>query len=181
MKIYTKTGDDGTTGLYGGDRLSKDDIRIEAYGTVDELNSYLGWIAASDQKWVDGLFFQKLQSQLFNIGSHLATSEGSDFPLPEIHASLTSDLEREMDRMNEKLPKLRSFVLPGGSVMNGLIHVARTVCRRAERRVVTFGRDREIHPEIVKFLNRLSDYLFVLARYASLKEDKEEIPWIGLG
>jgi cob(I)alamin adenosyltransferase len=181
MKIYTKTGDKGKTSLYGGARLSKDDIRIEAYGTVDELNSYMGWIAALPGKLVDFGFFQRIQSNLFNIGSHLAAGEENEYPLPELDTELTERLESEMDRMNEKLPKLKSFVLPGGCVENGLIHVARTVCRRSERRVVTLSHHHEVDPDILVFLNRLSDYLFVLSRYASLKADADEVPWVGMG
>lgn len=180
MKIYTKTGDQGMTGLYGGDRVRKDDHRIESYGTIDELNSFIGWINARGLDYVDSDFFQKIQSQLFNIGSHLATSADSDMPLPDISDGLTRLLEEGIDRMNEDLPKLKSFVLPGGTEINAMIHIARTVCRRAERRVVGFSQHEKIHPEIVIFLNRLSDYLFVLARYASWKEGKEEVPWIGV-
>ena len=180
MKIYTKTGDDGTTGLYSGERIGKDDIRIEAYGTVDELNSYLGWLAAQNPVYLDIDFMQSIQSQLFNIGSHLAAGENNTYPLPEIKSDLTVRLEKEMDRMNEQLPKLKSFVLPGGTPTNGLIHVARTVCRRAERRVVTFGRDGNLDQKIVIFLNRLSDYLFVLSRYECFKNGVDEIPWKGV-
>jgi len=180
MKIYTKTGDKGMTGLYGGQRIRKDDVRIESYGTVDELNSYIGWISSRKLEYVDVDFFQKIQSQLFNIGSHLATSSDSDMPLPDISSDLTIQLENEIDRMNIDLPKLRSFVLPGGSEENAIIHLARTVCRRAERRVVSFADHEKLHDEIVVFLNRLSDYLFVLARYASWRGGEDEIPWVGV-
>lgn len=180
MKIYTKTGDDGTTGLYSGERIQKDDIRIEAYGTVDELNSYLGWIAGMKPTYLDLDFIQSIQSQLFNIGSHLAAGENNPYPLPEIQSALTQILENEMDRMNEQMPKLRSFILPGGTPTNGIIHVARTVCRRAERRVVTFSRSSKVDTQIIIFLNRLSDYLFVLSRYDCHMNNVTEIPWKGV-
>lgn len=177
MKLYTKTGDKGTTSLYGGKRLSKDNIRIEAYGTVDELNSVLGMLrtCASTEEY-DNLH-EALQIELFNIGSHLAASPESDFPLPTLKTELVETLERSMDDMNDQIPKLRSFILPGGSAAASWAHLARTVCRRAERRVVTLSTDESVEEGIIIFLNRLSDYCFVLSRYILFKEGKQEVEW----
>ena len=174
MKIYTKTGDKGTTGLYGGGRLNKDDVRIEAYGTVDELNSYIGLVRSVPFAQAHQELLEMVQVELFNIGSHLAYDPSSDLPLPDLNAGLVERLEQAMDKMNDDLPKLKSFVLPGGSLASSYAHIARTVCRRAERRVVTLARSEDIDDGIVIFLNRLSDYFFVFARYLLKKEGKED-------
>jgi cob(I)alamin adenosyltransferase len=177
MKIYTKTGDKGQTSLYGGQRLSKNDIRIEAYGTVDELNSYIGWIKALDLQHEDDDLMKEVQDQLFSIGSHLASDPKGDLPLPDINMDVVTAMEHSIDRMNDELPRLKSFILPGGSTSSSLVHVGRTVCRRAERRVVGLAEVQKVNDNIIVFLNRLSDYLFVFARYVLLKEGKQEVPW----
>ena len=177
MKIYTKTGDKGQTSLYGGQRLSKNALRIEAYGTVDELNSYIGWVMSVCDELPDESLLKGIQDQLFTIGSHLASAPGGDLPLPDLDKDYIDRMERAIDVMHDELPKLRSFILPGGSEKTALIHVARTVCRRAERRVVGLAEEEKVADDIIVFLNRLSDYLFVLARYVLLKEGKPEIPW----
>jgi cob(I)alamin adenosyltransferase len=178
FKIYTKTGDKGTTGLFGGMRLSKDDIRIESYGTVDELNSYLGLIrdSALDQH-IAGLI-KGIQQVLFDIGSHLAAQPDKKLNLPELHGSLINILESEIDTMELSLTPLKTFILPGGHPVASHCHIARCICRRAERRIVTLSREQEIHVLILPFLNRLSDFLFILARYVTQQHNGQEIPWI---
>lgn len=168
MKIYTKTGDAGKTGLYGGARLYKDDIRIEAYGTVDELNSSIALITTffSDSR-LDKMIFE-IQSRLFTIGAHLATDPSKAIAPPDILEKDIVLLETEIDWMNAKLTPLRAFILPNGSKAIAFAHMARTICRRAERRVVSLLREESTngHSELlIKYLNRLSDYLFTLARY----------------
>lgn len=178
MKIYTKTGDNGTTGLYGGARINKDDLRIEAYGTIDELNSQIGLLVAAS-KDILKLDSQLLpvQQYLFIIGSHLATVDPT-IKLPSLKETAINDLENYIDEMEAELPALTSFVLPGGSLAIGHCHMARTICRRAERRSVSLNNHETINKEIVPFLNRLSDYFFVLSRYIGLKEGVDEIPWL---
>ena len=177
MKIYTKTGDKGKTSLYGGQRISKDDLRIEAYGTVDELNAHLGHLRASTEVEAYDSLLQQVQVELFNIGSHLASSPEADFPLPQLSGHLIVDLEQSMDDMNEKLPELKTFVLPGGSESASRAHLARTVCRRAERRVVSLSNADEVDDQIIVFLNRLSDFFFVLSRHLIYQEGKAEVKW----
>jgi cob(I)alamin adenosyltransferase len=180
-RVYTRTGDAGQTGLAGGQRVEKDSPRIEAYGTVDELNACLGVARATAQEARLDEFcaiLLRVQHELFNLGSILAT-------LPEdVHprqARITdreiAQLEAEMDRMNEGLPALRSFVLPGGCRLNAELHVCRTVCRRAERRLVTLARGEPVPPEAVKYLNRLSDALFVWSRWSSVQAGVAETLW----
>lgn len=173
MKIYTKTGDKGTTSLLGGTRVSKSDIKLEAYGTVDELNSLLGILAASNKE--HETFIQKIQHLLFNVGSLLALEREVKFQLPELAEEDITMLEHEIDRLNENLPKLKNFILPGGSILSAHTHVARCTCRRAERRVVAL--EDEQYGMIVQFLNRLSDYLFVLSREFLRLEGKDEVLW----
>lgn len=173
MKIYTKTGDKGQTSLVGGTRVSKSDVKIEAYGTVDELNSSLGVIAASSQEYAS--FIKGIQHKLFNMGSTLAAEVNLDFELPSIEQEHINLLEDEIDRLTASLPKLTNFILPGGSVLSAQAHVSRCICRRAERRVVELGdKDYTIH---IQYLNRLSDYLFILSREFLRLEGKEEIIW----
>jgi cob(I)alamin adenosyltransferase len=179
MKIYTKTGDSGMTGLFGGKRISKDDARIEAYGTLDELNSFLGFlnIGFSENKYNTVLF--DVQNRLFDIGSHLA-SDPEKHVLPSgITSEDISELERFMDDMDAELPPLKNFILPGGHVIVAQAHICRTICRRAERRVVTLQQYSEIDPMIVMYLNRLSDFLFILARFLAKKSGVEELKWTG--
>lgn len=178
MKIYTKTGDEGNTGLFGGKRLPKDDLRIEAYGTVDELNSHIGLLrdqqACAEQ--IETLL--EIQDRLFTMGSLLAADpEKSNLKLPQLHESDILRLENEIDKMNDLLPEMRSFVLPGGHQAVSFCHIARCVCRRAERRVVTLAQIAQIDPLIIKYLNRLSDFLFVLSRMLSHKLNATETPW----
>jgi cob(I)alamin adenosyltransferase len=179
FKVYTKTGDAGTTGLIGGTRVPKYHLRLEAYGTVDELNSYVGLIRSHklEDKTIEVLNI--VQNKLFLIGSRLATDEEKSdlkqkLPLDESDIKL---LEQEMDRMDEQLPELNNFVLPGGSPLNGYCHVARTVCRRAERRANELASEIDINPLLLKYLNRLSDYLFVLSRKVLLDFGGDEIKW----
>lgn len=178
MKIYTKKGDDGTTALYGGMRLSKGDLRIEAYGTIDELNSSIGFVATylEEKEYTDLL--QSIQSRLFDVGTHLAAEPGKkNLILPEIKEEFITLLETYIDKMNEKLPELKFFILPGGSRATATCHIARTVCRRAERCVVRVAKNEEIEPILVRYLNRLSDFLFVLARKLSHDTNAPEIVW----
>jgi cob(I)alamin adenosyltransferase len=178
MKIYTKTGDDGTTGLIGGERVRKCDRRIECYGTVDELNAALGWAAVvADAEARTAL--QQAQNDLFVIGSHLATpAEGSYAAmLPPLEDSMIQRLEMQIDSTETQLPPLREFILPGGCELAARLHLCRTICRRAERLLVDFSLDRPVATTILTFLNRLSDWLFVQARFANRKNGASEIPW----
>ena len=178
MKIYTKTGDNGTTALYGGQRLSKGELRIEAYGTVDELNSFLGLVATyfEEKEYTD--LIQGIQSRLFDIGTHLAAEPGKkNLILPEIPETTITLLEQYIDKMNEKLPELKFFILPGGNKAAAVCHVARTVCRRAERCVVRLSENDKIEPILIQYLNRLSDFLFVLARKFAHDSNDFEIVW----
>jgi cob(I)alamin adenosyltransferase len=164
MKIYTKTGDYGTTALIGGVRVPKYDERIEAYGTVDELKSWIGLIRDQDIEQYTKTILLEIQDRLFTAESLLAKGPDANFDLPELKASDISLLEKEIDSMNAKLPPLNSFILPGGATIVSYCHLARTVCRRAERLVIKMGEAFPVDELIVKYLNRLSDYLFVLSR-----------------
>lgn len=183
VRIYTKTGDDGTTGLIGGSRVKKYDIRLEAYGTVDELNSWIGVIRSTDIDQHAKAVLEKIQQKLFVIGAILATDENAGafkdtMPCNEEDALL---LEKEMDEMFTVLPKLTNFVLPGGCLPASYCHIARTVCRRAERRIVELAEKTEINPLLVIYINRLSDYLFVLSRKVSHDLNVPETLWIPAG
>ncbi len=178
MKIYTKTGDDGTTGLFGGARVPKHHIRIESYGTVDELNSYIGLIRFRkiDARAQETL--AEVQDRLFTIGSILASDPSkSNLKTPDLIEADIELLEKEIDLMNQQLPEMCSFVLPGGNDTISFCHVARCVCRRAERLVVLLNESEKISPVVVKYLNRLSDYLFVLSRKITADDGVDEIPW----
>lgn len=178
MKIYTKTGDEGQTGLFGGTRLHKDDIRIEAYGTVDELNAHIGLLrdGISDEH-ITGILIE-IQDRLFTIGSILASEPGKDnLQIPRLKIEDVTLLEQQIDKMNESLPPMRSFVLPGGHELVSQCHIARCVCRRAERRVVSLSRSEKVESIVLQYLNRLSDYLFVLSRKVSSAEKAIETPW----
>jgi ATP:cob(I)alamin adenosyltransferase len=176
-KIYTKTGDKGQTGLFGGSRVSKDDVRLEAYGTVDELNSFLGYLKDHvEDKVIQNLLYN-IQNALFNAGSILATDPTKpEMKLP-FDNSIINTLELEIDRMQEELPALMNFILPGGHPQVSLCHILRTVTRRAERRVVTLSDIVETDIEISIFLNRLSDYFFVLGRYLGKQMNAKEVIW----
>ena len=180
MKIYTRTGDDGTTGLLGGGRVRKSDPRIDCYGTVDELNAAVGLAAVAAGA---GLAAQlrAVQNDLFVLGSHLASPpEGAQrpAPLPPLDESIAARLESEIDAAEAALPPLRQFILPGGSELSARLHLARTVCRRAERLVVALAHQAPVPPAAVRYLNRLSDWLFVMARRANRAAGVEDIPWV---
>ena len=185
-RVYTRRGDSGETSLVGGQRLPKDDLRIEAYGTVDELNSFVGLARESVLELsretpalteLAGIL-RRVQHELFNVGSVLATLPGDLHPRqPRVTAAESVQLEAEMDRMNESLEPLRSFVLPGGSRLNAELHICRTVCRRAERICVTLAARETVDGEIVKYLNRLSDAFFVWSRWASRLTGSAENLW----
>lgn len=165
MKIYTKKGDKGQTSLFGGARLPKSHIQIDAYGSVDELNAHVGLLKSDTGTGYHHRLLTDIQNMLFTIGSHLALDpEAQKVKLPEPDPDGIGKLEAAIDKMEETLPELRSFVLPGGSRQSAQAHVCRCVCRRAERRVVELAAMQEIHPVIVPYLNRLSDYFFVLSR-----------------
>ena len=173
MKIYTKGGDRGQTSLVGGTRVSKAHDKIEAYGTVDELNSAIGIIASSNEEYA--AFLNTIQHKLFNAGSILASENDLSFELPTIQLSDIELLEKEIDRLEKGLPRLKNFILPGGSIISAHTHLARCICRRAERRIV--GLEEDKYALILQYLNRLSDYLFVLSREYLRLEGKAEIIW----
>ena len=180
FKIYTKTGDKGGTSLIGGVRVPKNHIRIESYGTVDELNSYLGMVSDMASNTAISEQLREIQDRLFTIGSALATDPGKEIKmkLPDLHDTDAEWLEQRIDEMNEVLPEMRSFILPGGNVASSTCHVARCVCRRAERICVGMQEQGEVMPPLILlYLNRLSDYLFVLSRYISQINNAGEIPW----
>jgi len=185
-RVYTRTGDGGETGLAGGQRVPKDSARIEAYGTVDELNAFLGAacttaieIAATEPRLaVLAAIALRVQHELFNLGSILATLPQDVHPKQaRVTDAEVTQLETEMDHMNEDLPPLRSFVLPGGSRLNAELHICRTVCRRAERRSTALARVEPVPPEAIRYLNRLSDALFVWSRWASHLTGLPETLW----
>jgi cob(I)alamin adenosyltransferase len=177
-KIYTKTGDTGETSLIGGVRVSKSHIRIESYGTVDELNSYLGLIKDQlDSTELSELIYE-IQDRLFTIGSVLASDpEKSKMKIPDLHEEDVIVLEHAIDQMNEVLPELKNFVLPGGNILASHCHVARCICRRAERLVVLLAQNAPVPELIIRYLNRLSDYLFVLARFIVFNHNGIEVAW----
>ncbi|MEY3591274.1 MAG: hypothetical protein RLZZ38_227 [Bacteroidota bacterium] len=178
MKIYTKKGDQGSTGLIGGTRVSKGDVRIEAYGTVDELNSYIGLLSCLDIDIRMHAQLQEIQDRLFTIGSHLAADpEKSKMQLPDLLESDIEKLEHWMDVMDEQLPPLTAFVLPGGHLNAAHAHVARCICRRAERMAVTLDELEGVEALVLMYLNRLSDYLFVLSRKMSQDKGAAEHTW----
>lgn len=182
MKIYTRKGDKGETSLFGGRRVSKDELRVEAYGTVDELNSALGLAVArlprELEEWRDSLI--AVQSDLFAVGAILATPKtGAAKPehIPELAEARVEALEDWIDKLDEELTPLKAFVLPGGSESAATLHLARSVCRRAERRAVALTNQEEIEPVVIKYLNRLSDFLFTLARAANARLGVADVEW----
>ncbi len=178
MKIYTKTGDKGSTSLLGGTRVSKNHIRIESYGEVDELNSFIGLLRDQDIQEDAKNFLLEVQDRLFTIGSSLASDPGkSKVKIPELSQEDIDLLEKEIDKMNEVLPEMRSFVLPGGHTFVSFCHIARCVCRRAERHVVRLAQNEEVNELVIIYLNRLSDYLFVLSRKIAFDLKAIETPW----
>lgn len=176
-KIYTKTGDDGSTGLFGGARLPKHHIRIEAYGTVDELNAVIGWLITFIDDIEAKSLLLTIQSRLFTVGSNLASDPEKEMITPDLVTEDIKTIEDSIDEMQEHLPTLKHFILPGGSPSVSAAHLARTVCRRAERRCVALANESYVEPNILLYLNRLSDYFFVLARWLGQKEGIEEIKW----
>ena len=178
MKIYTKTGDKGETGLFGGDRVAKDSPRIEAYGAVDELNSIVGIVRAFRHKSAIDKVLGKIQEELFILGADLATPRTKvRSTIPRIKQSHVLSLEGIIDTFELRLAPLKTFILPGGTPVASYLHLARTVCRRAERRVVQLSRSDDVGSELPIYLNRLSDLFFVLARYANHLEKKKETQW----
>ena len=179
-RIYTKTGDQGETHLAGGQRVAKDSLRIACYGTVDELNAFVGMAGVSAAELVPELatILRRVQHELFNLGSILATMPADVHPKQaRITSAEIEQLEREIDRMNADLRPLRSFVLPGGSRLNTELHACRTICRRAERAAVSLAREEEIPPEVVRYLNRLGDAFFVWSRWANHVMGVAEVLW----
>jgi cob(I)alamin adenosyltransferase len=180
MKIYTKTGDKGQTSLFGGKRVEKHHIKLEAYGTIDELNSHIGLLRDfSDESLAS--FLIDIQMNLFNIGSHLATPKDNDkliSLLPSISNDFVLDLEKKIDEIDATLPELKHFVLPGGAKEVSHCHIARTVCRRAERHVSHLSEFEEVDNIILVYLNRLSDYLFILSRAFEVKFNAKVIKWL---
>ncbi|HET6245997.1 MAG: cob(I)yrinic acid a,c-diamide adenosyltransferase [Bacteroidetes bacterium] len=178
MKIYTKTGDKGQTSLLGGTRVPKYHLRIEAYGTIDELNSFIGLIRDQQIDEHSKQMLIEIQDRLFTIGSSLASDpEKSKMKIPDLKEQDISLLETEMDKMNDLLPEMRSFVLPGGHSIVSFCHISRCVCRRAERNVIHLSEESFVAEMVIIYLNRLSDYLFVLSRKLSQDFNAIEIPW----
>jgi cob(I)alamin adenosyltransferase len=181
-RIYTRTGDAGTTALFGGGRVRKDDIRVDAYGEVDELNACIGFtLSMTEDEWLVPKL-RMIQSDLFAIGAHLATPVPSGNrrqpSLPGMPLDRVAEMESWMDDASARLEPLRAFILPGGSASASALHLARTVCRRAERRVITLESNETIRPEILTYLNRLSDFLFIAARRANSVAGIGDTPWI---
>lgn len=181
MRIYTRTGDEGETGLFGGGRVSKDDLRVAAYGDVDELNSAIGVARAAAPVELFDAELEAIQRDLFSIGGHLATPDPEKVRAALEKASLSpgrvEEFERAMDAADEALPPLRAFILPAGTPKAAALHLARTVCRRAERSVVTLARTAVVPELFLVYLNRLSDYLFTLARRANQAAGRGDVAW----
>lgn len=179
FKIYTKTGDKGNTSLIGGTKVSKAHLRIEAYGTVDELNAHIGLCKDLLKDAHSEEILQEVQDRLFTIGSDLACAPEKEIKMtiPDLHESDCELLEQEIDKMDEMLPIMKSFILPGGHIAISQLHVARCVCRRAERCCVRLSEDSAVEDIIIKYLNRLSDYLFTLSRYTAHLLNIPDVPW----
>jgi cob(I)alamin adenosyltransferase len=175
LKIYTRTGDQGQTSLFGGARVAKNDARIEAYGTIDELNSFIGVARTSPIPSDTDRTLDQVQHDLFEIGAHLASPGTSRFP--GVEPARIEALEAAIDAMERELPALKNFILPGGTSPAAYLHVARTVCRRVERLVVALGDETEATLSTIAYLNRLSDYLFVAARFANLRAGVDDVAW----
>ena len=177
MKIYTRDGDGGETSLYGGQRVLKDALRVQTYGTVDECNAALGFALTqlTDPEIRETVL--RVQGELFEVGADLATPLSRGETVPRVRAEQTARLEAEIDRFEEELEPLRHFILPGGSPGGAALHLARAVCRRAERHLVTLEQTEDINPEALRYLNRLSDHLFVLARLANHRARTSEMIW----
>ena len=179
MKIYTKTGDVGETSLFGGRRVSKADLRLETYGTTDELNSWIGLIRDVNANEAERALLKEVQDRIFTIGAALAADpDNHKLKTPDLHEEDVELLEKAIDSMDAVLEPLRNFVLPGGHVDVSFCHIARTVCRRAERLAVALHKENEVPPLVIKYLNRLSDYLFTLSRKMAKDLGADEINWI---
>ena len=186
MKIYTKTGDAGRTGLFGGQRVHKDDARVDAYGTVDEVNASIGWCLVVCEDEALTVQLTAVQSRLFEIGADLATpvTQGEDTSkryVPRLDPTATGELESAIDDAWAQTPELKTFILPGGTELAARMHVARTVCRRAERGVVALAKHEPVNEDVVVYLNRLSDYLFAMARWANYTAGVADVPWVAPG
>ncbi len=180
MKIYTKKGDKGSTALLGGTRVSKDHIRIEAYGTVDELNAFIGLIHDQEAAKIFRPLIKDIQHSLFSIGAALSTDpQKTKVKTARLNSEDIALLETSIDQMEADLPPLKNFVLPGGHQANSLAHISRCICRRAERRVISLHAQEEVSPFILQYLNRLSDWLFVLSRTFSHNSNSAETLWLG--
>ena len=177
VKIYTKAGDDGKTGLFHGPRVSKDDARIEAYGTVDELSSVLGMTRSAGLPDAVDPILEQIQHRLFSLGAELATPDPAQHGTSLLNATDTDWVEETIDRFDGQLEPLKTFILPGGTAASAALHHARVVCRRAERRVVTLSRATEISADVLTYLNRVGDLLFVLARYANFASGSPDVAW----
>jgi cob(I)alamin adenosyltransferase len=180
MKIYTKTGDDGTSGLFGGQRVKKTDKRLEAYGTVDELNSFLGLTVCHIQSAEIKNTLQRIQNIMFNIGAKLATPNEHTSKLKDLEQITEDDvkyLENRIDEFEVKLKPINNFIIPGGTVGAGYLHVARSICRRCERRIIAIDLKENINEIFIRYFNRLSDYLFVAARYENMISRVEDVIW----
>jgi len=174
MKIYTKKGDAGETGLFGGDRVPKDHLRIRAYGTLDELNAALGLVSAPEV----AVPLRRIQGELFQLGAELATPRGKTLTIARLDTAEVVRLENEIDGMEKSLPPLTQFILPGGTPAAAHLHLARTICRRAERELVVLHRAEPLRPVILEYVNRLSDYLFVASRFMNHTAKVADIPWV---
>lgn len=177
MKIYTRTGDDGTTGLIGGRRVDKDDLVVEACGALDELNAAIGLVRTVSGGWPLDLLLERVQGLVFEVGAETASEEGRPHACTAELVTIDQDLERSIDIQQSMLPKLTRFILPGGSEVGARLHFARTVCRAAERRMVALARQKPVRQEILTFLNRLSDWMFVAARTANHEAGRPEHEW----
>lgn len=177
MKIYTKTGDDGTTSLFGGKRVNKNSLRVEAYGKADEINCLLGTTIAEDPPREISIKLLRIQREIFVLGADLATPLGVKVKIPRIKKTFTTRLEREIDEMEKNLPKLKNFILPGGGRVGSRLQLARSVVRCLERILTTLDRRDKINKNILPYINRLSDWFFVLARHANKLENYKEVPW----
>jgi len=182
--VYTRTGDEGTTGLVGGTRVKKSDSRIHLYGEVDELNSHIGMGISCLPNEFDKSFLYEIQSSLFDLGSNLACEldKRGQFKLPQIEEILIEKMEKEIDKMDSVLPPLKTFILPGGSLEASVFHICRTVSRKVERQMVSFEEQHagEVPESALRFMNRLSDYFFILARFVNMEKLVQEIPWVPL-
>jgi cob(I)alamin adenosyltransferase len=179
-EVYTRTGDAGETALFGGQRIAKDSLRVEAYGSVDELNSTIGVAVSFIRRGAVVRVLEGIQNELFNVGAELASESGKRASAGHMftdEAVKIAGLELLIDEYDAKLPRLRTFILPSGSRAGAMLHMSRTVCRRAERSVVTLSREEKVNPHVLTYLNRLSDLLFVLARYVNKAARKPETPW----